>query len=294
LDRLAVEWNNITNGQVRLNIRHGGIEGDESTVHLSLASNIIQAAVFSPFGLSVIDPIILTLTAPFLIRNEEELAVVMREIERDLEARYNNNEYFVLAWSQSGFVNFFSREPVFTPDDLRRHRVATNPEAADMNLAFKTMGFQIVETDWGDAGAMLNAGTITAAYNNPAAVAAFQLHTILGNMLSTNISPVVGGIVINQVTWRRIGELNPRYQTELINATRRIAGEFDLSLQRSVNDAIQAMSRTGLRINRPSPDQEQLWFDEMERALPVLLGNAFDRDLYQRVAAILARHRGGP
>ena len=292
LDRIAAEWNQITNGQVRLNVRHGGIEGNEATMHLSLASDIIQAAVLTPFGLSAIDPIIMTLNAPFLIRNEAELAVVMREIQVDLEARLNSSQNFLLAWSQSGFVNFFSRDPVFTPDDLRRHRVASNSEAMEMNTAFKTMGFQVIETGMGDMGTMINAGSITAIYNNPAAVAAFQLHTVLGNMNALNISPVVGGIVINQVTWRRIAELNPRYQTELLAATRRIAEEFDVSLQRTVNDAVQAMSRAGLRVNRPSPAQEQLWFDEMNRAIPSLLGTAFDRDLYNRINTILTGYRG--
>ncbi|MCL2006666.1 MAG: TRAP transporter substrate-binding protein DctP [Treponema sp.] len=292
LDRIAVEWDRITGGQVRLNVRHGGIEGNEATVQLALASDIIQAAVFTSFGLSVIEPSIMTMSAPFLIRNEEELRVVMREVQGDLEARFNNSQYLLLAWSESGFVNIFSREPVFTPDDLRRLRIASNPEAMEMNTAFKTMGFNLIEADWGDTGTMLNAGTVTAIYQNPAAVAAFQLHSILGHMLTTNIAPVVGGIVINQVTWRRIGELNPRFQAELMETTRRIGAEFDRSLERTVNDAVQTMTRAGLRVNRPSAAQERIWFEEMNRVVPSLLGTAFDRDLYNRINAILTRHRG--
>jgi TRAP-type C4-dicarboxylate transport system substrate-binding protein len=293
LDRIAAEWNRITNGQVRLNIRHGGIEGSEAKMHLSLASDIIQAAVFTSFGLSAIDPSIMTLSMPFLIRNERELDAVMRELQRDLEARLNRGNYFILAWSKSGFVNFFSRDPVFTPDDLRRQRVATNPEASELNTAFKTMGFQIVEAEWNDMGARLNAGTVTASYQNPAAIAAFQLHSILRNMMSTNIAPVMGGIVLNQVTWRRIGDLNPRYQQELLNATRRIAEEFDTSMYRTVDGAVQTMTRAGLRVNQLTPAQEQLWFNEIERATPNLLGTVFDRDLHQRITTILGRHRAG-
>jgi TRAP-type C4-dicarboxylate transport system substrate-binding protein len=132
-----------------------------------------------------------------------------------------------------------------------------------------------------------------AAYQNPAAIAAFQLHTILKNMMSVNIAPVLGGIVMNQVTWKKIGDLNPRYQQELLTATRRIAEEFDNSLQKTVSDAVQSMSRAGLKVNQPTAAQEQLWYNDIDRAMPNLLGTAFDRDLYQRVTEILIRFRGG-
>ena len=293
LDRIAVEWNRITNGQVRLNVRHGGIEGSENKMHLSLRSDIIQAAVFTSFGLDTIEPSIMTLSAPFLIRNEAELNAVMKEVQGDLERKISSGSYFMLAWSKSGFVNIFSKEQVLTPDDLKRMKIASNPEATDMNTAFKTMGFQVVESEWSDMGNKLNAGIVMACYQNPAAIAAYQLHSILKNMLQVNIAPVLGGIVMNQVTWKKIGDLNPRYQTELLNSTRKIAEEFDASLQKTVNDAVQAMSRSGLKVNQPSTAQPQLWYSEMERVVPSLLGTAFDRDLYNRVNSILVRYRGG-
>ena len=293
LDRLAAEWSRITNGQVRLRVLHGGTEGGESRMQMSLASNSIQAAVFTSFGLSEINPAVMTMSVPFLIRNERELDAVMNEVEAELEAGMNRGDFFLLAWSRAGFVNFFSREPVFTPDDLRRQRIVSQPDATDINAAFRSMGFQVFETDWLDAGPRLATGASLAAYQNPAVIAAFQFHTVLRNMLSLNIAPVLGGIVMNQVTWRRIGELNPRFQTELMRVTRQMATELDRTMARTVNDAVQSMAREGLNVNRPSPAQEQLWFNEAERAMPSLLGTVYDRDLYNRITEILRRVRGG-
>jgi TRAP-type C4-dicarboxylate transport system substrate-binding protein len=235
----------------------------------------------------------MTISAPFLIRNDAELTAVMKEVEKDLEAKLSNSNYFLVAWSKSGFVNIFSKDPIFTPDDLRRQRIATNPDAAEMNTAFKSMGFQIVEAEWSDIGTKLNAGVVMASYLNPAAVAAYQLHTIMKNMLSINIAPIMGGIVINQVTWRKIGNLNPRYQQELLTATRRIATEFDTSLQKTVNDAVQTMTRAGLKVNTPTSAQEQQWYREIERVVPSLLGSVFDRELYNKISEVLVRFRGG-
>ena len=293
LERIAAEWNRITGGQVRPNIRHGGVEGSESKMHLSLAGNSIQAAIFTSFGLSAINPSVMTMSALFFIRIDKELDAVMNEVQGDLEARLNSGDYFLLAWSKAGFVNIFSKDPVFAPDDLRRQRIASSPEAEDMNAVFKGMGFQVVDMEWTDVGQKLAAGQVMAAYQQPAGVAAFQLHTILKNMLSINIAPVLGGIVINQVTWRKIGELNPRYQTELLRATRRIAEEFDGTMAKTVNDAIQSMNREGLKINTPTPAQEQQWYTEIEKITPALLQNTYDRELYEKVNNCLVKFRGG-
>ena len=292
LDRIASEWARITNNQVRLRVLHGGTEGSEAKMHLSLASNTIQAAVFTSFGLNAIDPIVMTMSAPFLIRTEAELTEVMKEVQGDLEARLNRGDYFLVAWSKAGFVNIFSKDPVFTPDDLKRQRIASNAEAEDMNTAFKTMGFQVVESDWSDVGPKLATGAVMAIYQQPAAVAAFQLHTQLKNMLSINVAPVLGGIVINQVTWRRIGAMNSRYQQELMRVTRQIADDFDKTIQKTVSDAMTTMKRGGLKENVPTAAQAQLWYNEVDRVVPALVGTTFDRDLYNRINNILTRYRG--
>ena len=293
LDFLAAEWSRVTNGQIRLRVLHGGTEGGEDRMRLSLSANSIQAALFTSFGLSNLEPSILTVSAPFLIRNDAELVAVLNEIGTDLEERINRTNYFLLSWSRAGFVNVFSREPIFTPQDLRNIRILSNPEAGEMNDIFKAMGYQIIEGDWSSMVPQLNSGIVSAVYQNPAAIAALQVHTTVRNMLPVSIAPILGGIVMNQITWNRIGAINPRYQTELLNVTRRIAEDFDATMPRTISDAVDSMSRTGLTVNHLTAAQEQLWYNEIDRAMPQLLGTAFDAALYQRINQILERHRAG-
>jgi TRAP-type C4-dicarboxylate transport system substrate-binding protein len=291
---MAVEWSRITNNQVRLRVLHGGTEGGEGKMLLSLASNTIQAAAFTSFGISAIEPSVMTLSAPFLIRDDPELNAVLTEIQPELERRINNQtDYVIVAWSKVGWVNVFSKEPVFVPDDLRKQKIATNADSADLNEAFKRMGFQLVDTDITDVGPKLMSGAVMAVYQSPAAVAAFQLHNQLKNMLSVNLAPFMGGFVANKVTWKKIEELNPRYPQELTRATRRLAAELDASMQQTITNAITVMGRGGLKVNRPTPAQEQLWYDDVERVVPALLGTTFDREIYQKISAVLTRHRGG-
>jgi TRAP-type C4-dicarboxylate transport system substrate-binding protein len=293
LDEIASEWNRITNGQVRVNVRHGGIEGSEEKMYQSLESNTIQAAVFTSFGLSYINPAVMTMSVPFLIRTEAEFTAVMKEVQGDLEARANSGKFFVVAWSKAGFVNIFSKSQVLVPDDLKKLKVGSNPEAGDMNTVFKSMGFQVVEAGLNDMGQKVATNSIQSVYMAPAGMAAYSLHKELPYMLSTNIAPVLGGIVINQVTWKAIGNLNPRYQQELLRATRQISEKFDRTMQADNNNTLNTMTRAGLKINRPTPAQEQLWYNEVDKVISSLLGSTFDRNLYRKITDILTKYRGG-
>ncbi|MDR1429594.1 MAG: TRAP transporter substrate-binding protein DctP [Spirochaetaceae bacterium] len=290
LNRIAAEWTRISGGQVRVRVLHGGTEGGEAKMRSSLDANQIQAAVFTTFGLSAINPAIITVSCPFLIRDDAELDLVMREVQGDFEAAISGTDYVIIAWSRAGWVNIFSRDPVFVPDDLRRQRLATNADASDLNTVFKTMGFQLVETDIVDVAPKMASGAITAVYQSPSAVAAYRLYTSLRNMASINIAPFLGGIVMNRVTWERI---NPQQREEMLRVTRRIAADLDASMQRTDTDALRVMSRSGLVINRLNAAQEQIWADEVGRAMPSLLGSIFDRDIYQKIDAIVRRYRSG-
>ncbi|MDR2483306.1 MAG: TRAP transporter substrate-binding protein DctP [Treponema sp.] len=290
LDQLAAEWAKATNNEVRLRILHNGQEGGEAQMLSSLSSNNIQAALFTAFGLSNICPAVMTLSVPFYIKDEAEFTAVLQEVLPLLDAQAERTDYVVAAWSKVGWVNIFSKDPVYTPDDLRKQKIASSAESTDFNTAFKTMGFQVVEAEMTDIGPKLLSGAIGAIYQNPAAVAAFQLHQTLKNMMDMPIAPALGGIAVNRVTWNRIA---PARQQELIRITRRVAANFDSTMSQTVANAITAMSRSGLKVNHITEANQNLWRTEVQKAVPSLLGTVFDRDVYQKIGEVLDRRRNG-
>jgi len=290
LDRIAAEWARVTNNEVRIRVLHDGVEGGESKVLSSISANNVQGGLFTSFGLSGVCPAVMTLSAPFMIKNDAELDVALREAKPYLEAQANKTNFVVIAWSKGGWVNMFSTAPVFIPDDLRRLKIASAPEAEEMNMAFKTMGFYIIETDTIDIGSRLASNMINAFYQTPAAVAPLGLHKTLKHMLDMPFAPFLGGIVVNRVTWNKI---SPERQRELIRITQNIANEFDSAMPKLVGNAVTMMSRDGLSVNKPNPAQEEMWRAELAKALPTLLGTTFDRDLYVRINAALEKARSG-
>jgi TRAP-type C4-dicarboxylate transport system substrate-binding protein len=289
LDRIAAEWARVTNNEVRLRVIHDGVEGNEAKMISSLAANNIQAALLTSFGLSQICPAIMTLSVPFLISNDAEFDLVWNEVRPILDSQLSRTNFTAVVWSKGGPVNLFSKDPVFTPDDLRRLRVGTNPDSPELTTVFKSMGFNMVETDVADLGMRLANNMINCIYQTPAAIAPLGLHRNLNHMMDLPIAHFMGAIVMNRATWNRLG---PERQQAITQATARIATEFDSAMPRTVANAVNMMSRDGLRVNRPTSAQEAAWRAEISSAVPALLGTAYDREVYQKINETLEKARG--
>jgi TRAP-type C4-dicarboxylate transport system substrate-binding protein len=288
LDRIAGEWSRVTDNQVRLRVIHDGLEGGEAKMLSSLNSDNIQAAIFTSSGLSEICPQVMTLSIPFLIRDNAELDAVLSDVLPVLEDQVNRTNFVIITWSKGGWVYVFSKDSVVTPDDLRRHKLGINSELRDINTVFRTMGFNLVETDFIDIGTKLANNLINSFYLVPEAMAPLGLHRNLSNMLDMPIAPIMGAIVMNRVTWNKLGADRQR---EILSVTRRLATEFETTMSRTSANAITAMSRDGLKLNKPNTTQQDLWRTEVNRAMSMLIGDVFDRNLYNRINQTVERLR---
>ncbi|MDR2797459.1 MAG: TRAP transporter substrate-binding protein DctP [Treponema sp.] len=290
LNRMSKEWATVSKGEVELRVYHNGVAGGEADVLRKLKLNQIQGVVLTSAGLNLIDPEIMTLSTPFLIRNDAELARVLRDLKPVLEEKINRQGFFTLAWAKSGWIKIFSRREVFVPQDLKRQKLATSPETPEMSQAFKIMGYQMVPVMTSDLLVSLNSGMIDAVYQSPLLVGGMQLFGITKNMASINIAPFMGGIVLNQQAWRRVPEA---YKPELIEVSRRIAEDISDSITQLETSMIKTMTSYGLKVNQISPEQEQAWYADVEKAMPALLDTTFNRELYQKIHDILQQYRNG-
>jgi TRAP-type transport system periplasmic protein len=289
-NQMASDWNKITNSEVELIVYHNGVAGNESDVVRGLKLNQIQAAVLSTLGLYEINPEILTLSCPFLIHNDDELDLVLAEVVKDLEVNINNKGYFTLAWARVGWVKFFSKAPVFTPTDLKKQKLGTNADQAELNKVFKAMGFQMVPVERNDILIALSSNMVEAVFQSPVAVGSTQAFGLAKNMASINVAPFLGAVIFNQRTWNSIPA---KYKPQMIEAVRKNEAQLDRDIRKLEDDMIKTMGNYGLKVNQLTPGQEQLWYDEIGRAVPNLIGTTFDRKVYQRVETLLKNYRNG-
>jgi TRAP-type C4-dicarboxylate transport system substrate-binding protein len=289
-NQMASDWRRITNGEVELIIYHNSVAGTESDVVRSLKLNQLQGAVLSTLGLYEISPEIMTLSCPFLIRNDDELDLVLAEVIGGLEEKINSKGYYTLAWARVGWVKFFSKSPVFVPADLKKQKLGAVADQAELNHVFKAMGFQVVPIERNDILIALSSNMVEAVFQSPVAVGSTQAFGLAKNMASLNVAPFLGGMIFNQRAWRSIPD---KYKPQMIDAVRKNEAKLDLEVRRLEDDMIKTMGNYGLKVNQLSPQQEQLWYDEIGRAMPGLIGTLFDRDVYRRIETILQNYRNG-
>ncbi|MDR0552355.1 MAG: TRAP transporter substrate-binding protein DctP [Spirochaetaceae bacterium] len=290
LNNLAKQWGQATNGEVEVRVYHNAVAGGESDVLRKLKGNQIQAAVFTSIGMSQISPAVMTLSVPFFIRTDDELNAVLAELRGDLEKGIEDAGFKTIAWSKVGWVNFFSRSPVRVPDDLKKQKLAADPSMQTFNDAFRMMGYQMAAATTNDTIVFLNSRTIDAIWQSPINVAATQAFGIAKNMADIKIAPFMGGIVMNEVTWRRIPE---KYHKRLLELSAQTVTKNEASITRLEDYAVTQMKANGLIVNALSEADRQAWYADVQKAMPMLLGKTFDRELYNKIDAILRKKRGG-
>jgi len=293
LNRMAAEWARATNNEVQVIVFHGGTAGDEPEVLTKLRTNQLQAAVFSSMGLNSIMPEVMAISYPFLIRNQAEYNEVMRVLKPDLDRRIQQNGFTTLVWVHAGWIRFFSKNPVPTPADLRRVKIGSGTDDAQMINAFRIMGYQVESVPVTDSLMALNSGRIDAVYNSPVFVAGNQLFGVARNMSGINLAPFMGGILMNNNAWRQIPE---RYRPQLLEICRRLEREIEASVNALETEAITVMRRNGLIVNELTPAQMQVWYDDtarFENNLVSASNPVFHREYYFRIKDILTDFRRG-
>ena len=288
LNRIAADWKKITNGEVEIIIYHNRTAGREEAVVRNMRVNQLQAGVLGIFGLTEIAPEIMTVSCPFFIRNNDELDLVLEELKDELETKVNGKEFFTLAWAKVGWVKIFSKSPVLVPADLKKQKLGTINEYEKLNQVFRSMGFQLVPVTVDELLISLNSPMVDAVYESPIAVGSTQIFGLANNMASINMAPFMGAIVINRRTWNAIPE---KYKPQLLEVVKKEEAELDKLVRKFEEDMISLMENYGLKVNQLTPAQEQLWYDEVGRVMPTLIGSVFDKDIYNRIDTLLRDYR---
>ena len=288
LNKMAADWSAATNGAVRVIVYHNGVAGNEADVLRKLRLNQIQAAVFTSAGMNLISKNIITLSCPFLIRTDGELDTVLDKLRPKLEADIGRAGFVTVAWSKVGWVRFFSRRPVFVPADMKKQKLSVGNDVPSLNDAFRTMGYQLVETNLNDVLVSLNSGAIDATFQSPVNAAVSQLFGVAKNMSSVRIAPFMGAILLNQAAWRNIPD---QYRDALLKIGREVERQNNQNVKKMEDDAVAAMLKNGLVVNQCSPEQEREWIEDVNKVMPQLLDKTFDKTLYNDIQDVLNQIR---
>jgi TRAP-type C4-dicarboxylate transport system substrate-binding protein len=284
LNQMALDWQRISGGEVRLRVYHNAIAGEESDVLRKMRIGQLQAAVLTSAGMKQVVPEVFSVSVPFMIRSREILSAVMDEIRPDLESEFDRNRLHVLAWTRAGWIHFFSRDPVTYPEDLKPQRLAADPNDEELLQAFRIMGYRPIAMPQPELLQSLNSGLVDAFYTSPLVAASYQWFALAPNMLDLRVAPFLGAIVITDTAWRRVPS---GIRDQLLESAQAIADQIEAEVLELEEEAVTMMQQYGLHVQEVSPETEQRWIDDVSRYDRAML-DVFDPVMTQRIRGILA------
>lgn len=290
LQEMANDWRSISEGKIKVKIYPGGIAGGESDVIRKMRIGQIDMAVLSAVGMTSILPDSFAMSLPFLLENENELDFIVEEVTPIFDKAFEEKGFIVLAWSKSGWINFFSKEPVIEPEDMMPLKLAgsvTQPELADL---YRKLGFNVVSIDTPDALMGLQSGMIDTIYASPMMAASYQWFGIANNMLDLKVSPVLGGIVISEKAWRKVPSA---YREEFIEAAKIMAVDFYSEALALDAKALDVMLDNGLVLNEPAAGTRDNWRDLLGNDYSIMVGdgNFITSESFEEVSSMLENFR---
>jgi TRAP-type C4-dicarboxylate transport system substrate-binding protein len=283
------KWRKAPGGGVNLRIYAGGKMGGEAKMVSQMRLGALDAALLTAAGLSEIEPGVSGLqNVPMMFHSLDELDYVSEKLRPMLTKRMEQAGFVVLFWGDTGWVRYFSKQPMLTPDDLKKTKMFVwtgNPAFTEM---LKEGGLQPVPLETADIVPMLDTGLITSVSLPPFVALAGQVYSRAPHMLDLNWAPLTGALVVRKAVWDKI----PAEAKGVLQAAADEAGKSNKTQGRAESDkAVIAMKEKGLTVHPVTPELEAEWRKVSESFYPKIRGKLVPEDVFAEVEKLVKEYR---
>lgn len=288
LKAIAAEWQRLSNNAITMRLYAGGTVGDEPDMIRKIRIGQLDAAAITVSGLNGIFSGVKALSYPLFLGTDEELAYVLGKMQPFFERKIEEAGFKVVMWAPAGWVYFYSRGPIVTPDDLKRQKLWVWVGDPDEVQAWQSSGFHVVPLPSTDIMTSLQSGMIDALIASPLLAASNQWFGVAQNQMGLRLAPMFGAAVVSLKVWSRIpADLQPK----LIAAAQKAADALVPALAKADADAIAVMKQYGLKINPVPAAAEEAWRTFVAKGFELLVGKTFDRESLEMARGYLAEYR---
>jgi TRAP-type transport system periplasmic protein len=287
---MAEKWRQAPGGGATLTLFTDGSMGGEADMVRRMRIGQIQAGMLTVVGLSEIDPSVSALqNMPMMFRSLDEVDYIQQQLTPTLEKRLLDKGFVVLFWGDSGWVRFFSKEPVIRPSDLKRMKVfAWSGDTHQVDI-MKAGGYQPIPLETNDILPSLQTGLINAVPSTPFYALAGQFYGPAPHMLELNWAPLVGGAVILKKTWDGISAAT---REVMLKAALEAGREIKTKSRAESDQSVEAMKKRGLTVHPVTPEIEAAWRNVAEEVYPKIRGTIVPADMFDEVRRLLEEYRG--
>ncbi len=288
---VAESWRTAQGAGAKYLVYPDGSQGGEAEMARRMRIGQLQGALLSVVGLREIEPSIAALQSlPLLFRNWEELDYVREKMRPAMEKKFLDKGFVVLAWGDAGWVRFFSKEAALRPDDYKRMKFFAWGSEPDQQSIMKSLGYTPVPLETTDILPAIQTGMINVVPSTPYFALATQVYNTAPHMLDINWAPIVGALVVTRKAW---DSMAPNVQAALRTASDKAGAQIRIKARQEVEEAVDAMKKRGLTVNKPNPAQMKEWTDLADKLYPRIRGTMVPTDTFDDVMAHLKTYRAG-
>jgi TRAP-type transport system periplasmic protein len=207
------------------------------------------------------------LNLPMFFDTYEQLDYVRHGIAAELDKSFEQHGYKVLNWAEAGWVHFFAKSPVRTPDDLRALRMWIGTGDPKAERLAKELGFRAVPLPTTDMLTGLQAGLIEVIDVPPLFALLDRSFQAAPYMTDLRFAPLIAATVITLPAWERIPA---KYRDSLLEASQAAAARLRSKIHAAEGESIAEMQSRGLHVVEIDGATIAEWRRESEAIYPHL------------------------
>lgn len=290
LQEMGEAYRRASAPQARFIVYPDSIQGTEGDTVRRMRVGQLDGSMLTVVGLSEIDPAVTALQyMPMMFRSWDELDHVREKLRPELEAKLAAKGFAVLIWGEGGWVQFFTKDDITTPEQFKRVRTFAWSGDIVQASVMKTLGYHPVPLPLADILPALESGMVAAVPVAPLWTLIGQLDRVARHMLRVNWVPIVGATLMRRST---LEAMQPQARAALLAAAEEAGAKLRAHRVAQDEGTIQALQARGMQVRELTPELERLWRAEAERAWPHLRGTMVPAQTFDRVQAFLAEYRG--
>jgi len=241
---------------MRLELFISGELGAEEGVLANLRRGRVQIGGFSLQGLATVVPELSLLLAPYLFESREEVDFVMDHyLVPAFDELFRRKGLTALVWSEVGWTNIYSREPIRTPADAEGVPMRAS-NALGSRIFTEAIGADSIPVSFAEVLPALQTGLIEAGQSGTGMYAIFGISREARHFTLTRHALDTGVTVANRTWWDGLAER----QRRRIMASMDTAAEGRAAIRESV-DALLARVEADpeLTVHHLAPAQQAAW-----------------------------------
>ena len=239
-----------TNGDVKLRVYYGGVQGDELKVVRKMRIGQLQGAGFMARGMSKICPDSLVFAIPLQLYSDDEAIALHKKMEPFFEKQALERGYKIIGWTNQGFTYCYSQNKIEDLKNLRNSRPWMLENDEFSKSFFKCSSISAVPAQVSDVTTALQSGMIRTVFSPPIGMIIMQWHTRVKYKLDVGLFFSFGATVFTEKAWKK---LPVKYQEVVSTTLKKAMKELNVAIKNKNEEASKVLSKTVTAIP-PTPE----------------------------------------